>query len=510
MMPVATRAGHGPRPYKISILYRLQYIFKKERVVFSISALILMLSGACGITGPSIEARQQTISFGTAPQLSQGGSATVTATASSGLAISYSSTTPNVCTVDAGTGIVTDLIGGTCTIAANQSGNSTFAPAPQVTQSITVNFNPDQTISFGPVPVLSFGGTARVTASASSALAVRYSSMTPTVCMVDSTSGLVTDLTVGTCSIAADQPGDTYFNPAPRVIQSITVSAPSGSTVPAAPTGVLATAGTVSNTVSVIVGTTNSGGSPITGYTVTSKPAGISATGTAFPLTVSCPSTCSGYAFSVTAANALGSGAPSEYADVITAYNVVETFYEPDTQPNNSIFIGSFTFNATTGTVTNLRGTLSESMTGGAVGYPNDTMTWLTLNNQLSSVYEPTLGGVLVTTFLLPTTNTLSTAWGGNGWEPGTGNSQYYGFPGALNPKAGGVGNAYARIFVNTANPAAALTQAQVDKLAYADCAAGGMMSSVCMTGTTIAGYGTVGSMSGYPKSQIITKGLAE
>jgi len=510
MMPVATRAGHGPRPYKTSILYRLQYIFKKERVVLNISALILMFLGGCGITGPSIEARQQTISFSTAPQLALGGSATVTATASSGLAISYSSTTPNVCRVDAGTGIVTDLIGGTCTIAANQSGNSTFAPAAQVTQSITVNFNPNQTISFGAVPTLSFGGTARVAASASSGLAVRYSSITPTVCTVDSTSGLVTDLTVGTCSITADQAGDANIKPAPQMTQNITVSAPAGITVPAAPAAVKVTAGSAPNTVSITVGATNSGGTPITGYTVTSNPAGITATGTTFPLTVSCPSTCSGYAFSVTAANVLGSGVPSEYADVITAYNVVETFYEPDTQPNDSIFIGSFTFNATTGTVTNLRGTLSESMTGGSVGYPNDTMTWLTLNNQLSSVYEPTLGGLLVTTFLLPTTNTLSTAWGGNGWEPGTGNSQYYGFPGALNPKAGGVGNAYARIFVNTTNPTAALTQAQIDKLAYADCAAGGMMSSVCMTGTTIAGYGSIGSMSGYPKSQIITKGSVE
>jgi hypothetical protein len=61
-------------------------------------------------------------------------------------------------------------------------------------------------------------------------------------------------------------------------------------------------------------------------------------------------------------------------------------------------------------------------------------------------------------------------------------------------------------IFVNTANPTAALTQDQIDKLAYADCAPGGMMGATCMTGTTEAGYGTVGTMSGYPVSQVITK----
>jgi hypothetical protein len=61
-------------------------------------------------------------------------------------------------------------------------------------------------------------------------------------------------------------------------------------------------------------------------------------------------------------------------------------------------------------------------------------------------------------------------------------------------------------IFVNTANPTAPLTQAQIDKLAYADCAPGGMMGATCMTGTTVAGYGTVGAMSGYPVTLAITR----
>ena len=118
----------------------------------------------------------------------------------------------------------------------------------------------------------------------------------------------------------------------------------------------------------------------------------------------------------------------------------------------------------------------------------------------MSSVADPTLGGLRVATFLLPTSNTLSTGTGGDGWTPGTGFGLYYGFPGA-NP-----GNAYAMIFVNPANPEAALTQAQIDRLAYADCTRGAMMGSTCMTGTTVAGYGSVGTMSGYPVAQTITK----
>jgi hypothetical protein len=193
-------------------------------------------------------------------------------------------------------------------------------------------------------------------------------------------------------------------------------------------------------------------------------------------------------------------------------YNVVTTWLEPETQPNDSIFIGSFTFDDITHTVSNLHGFLSESMTGSALqGYPNDDMTWLSLNYQLSAVYDATLGGLLVTTFLNPNTNTFSTnpAFGGtDGWAPGS-SGTYYGFPtkgtGIANP-----GNAYAMIFVNTTNPLAPLTQAQIDKLAYADCAPGGMMGATCMTGTTIAGYGETGTMSGYPVSQTITAAVPE
>jgi hypothetical protein len=476
-----------------------------------LTSLAVLSLGGCGDYGPAVIANPQTISFGTAPPLALGDSATVSATASSGLAVSYSSTTPSICSVNSGTGVVTDITAGTCIIAANQSGNSQYAPAPQVTQSLTVFFNSDQTISFGAAPILSLGGTASVLATASSGLPVTYSSTTTAVCTVGSSSGLVTDITAGACIIAANQSGNVNFNAAPQVTQTITVSVPPKITVPGAPTGITATAGNASNTVSVSIGATDSGGSPITSYTVVSSPSGITATGSGSPITVTCPSTCAGYAFSVIASNTIGNSVPSALSDAITNYNVFETFHEPDTQPKNTIFIGTFTFDSTTGTVSNLQGILSEAMTGGSIAYPNDNMTWLTLGNQLSSV-PVTLGGVnglLVTTFLLNTTNTLATSptFGGtDGWSPGTGSGLYYGFPSATNPSAGGVGNAYAMIFVNTTDPTTALTQAQIDKLAYADCTTGGMMGATCMTGTTVAGYGTVGTMSGYPVSQTITK----
>ena len=65
-------------------------------------------------------------------------------------------------------------------------------------------------------------------------------------------------------------------------------------------------------------------------------------------------------------------------------------------------------------------------------------------------------------------------------------------------------GNAYALIFVPD-SPLGALTQAQIDKLAYAGCSPGGMVGTACMTGTSAAGYGSDGTMGGYPASQVIT-----
>jgi hypothetical protein len=482
--------------------------WQKIHRVIVLSAFSGWLLAGCGGggDGPAIEARPQTLQFvGAAITLQLPGSATVVAKASSDLPIRYSSITPTVCSVDGSTGVVSALATGVCSIAANQSGNTTFAQAPQAIQTIPVVVNPSQTIRFAAAPELSWLGTATVSAVANSGLAVSFNSATPSVCAVNEKSGLVTSLAAGTCTITADQAGDANYHAAPQAMQSLPVSVPSGITVPGAPAGVTATVANAINEITVSIGATDSGGSPITGYTVTSIPAGITATASASPVSVTCPSTCSGYAFQVMASNRIGQGAPSAASDVLTNYNVVETFYEPDTQPRDSIFIGSFTFNSTTRTVLNLHGILSESMTGSQLAYPADNMVWLPLNNQLSAVSDAALGGVLVTTFLNSNTSTFSTMSGGDGWSPQAGvdiGGVYAGFPkAAQNP-----GNAYAMIFVNTDNPLAPLTPAQLNKLAYADCAPGGMMGAVCMTGTTVAGYGAVGTMSGYPVSQKITK----
>ncbi len=80
----------------------------------------------------------QTITFGALNSVVFGAAPfPITATASSGLAVSFASTTTLVCTVSGST--VTVVAAGTCSITASQSGSANYAAAIPVTQSFTVN-----------------------------------------------------------------------------------------------------------------------------------------------------------------------------------------------------------------------------------------------------------------------------------------------------------------------------------------------------------------------------------
>ena len=456
---------------------------------------VALAASACPGEGPRIEARPQTIVFSPAPvpELNQA-TVTVSAIASSGLAVRYGSATPAVCTVDEASGFVTAAASGTCTITASQPGDTRYAPAPQVTQDVVFAFA--DVLEFAPAPSLNVYDLATVSAVASSGAPVGYAITTPSVCAVDPDTGLVSALSAGECTIVATA-GELEAS------QVITVYGPAGATAPGTPSGITATA-LDGATAMVRIGAVQAGGSPITGYGVASSPPGVTASSATLPIVVTCPSSCAGHRFTVTASNELGTSAPSAPGEIVTRYQVIATFHEPDTQPNDSIFVGSYTLNASTGTVTGLSGELSESMTGGPTPYPDDNMSWVTLAHQLSSAPVTLDGadGLLVATFLHDTTDTLSPdpRFGGtDGWSPGTGMGLHFGYPGP-NP-----GNAYARIFVNPADPTASPTQAQLDRLAYADCTPRGMMGSTCMTGTAEAGYGTGGTMGGHPVSQLTT-----
>jgi len=227
----------------------------------------------------------------------------------------------------------------------------------------------------------------------------------------------------------------------------------------------------------------------------------------------------------------------------VGTYNVITTWYEPDTRPKDSIFIGSFTYDGVSRQVTDLAGILSESMTGDwpAPGSPPlYDMTLLDLTYQMNdwvasysgptnappstNWHDDTLGGTFATVFLKNTTNTYSTLFGGDGWSPQAGanvGGVYHDFP---SPYGSSIQNAYALIYVPDSvsaltpggsltlnwNEAAGTGSLGLAYSSYADCAPGGMMGATCMSSWSTAAYGTVGTMSGYPLSQTITAAVPE
>lgn len=146
---------------------------------------------------------------------------TVEARASSGLPPSFSSATPEVCTL-AGSSVSFTAVG-TCTIGANQGGDSEYDAAPEVQQSFEVGIG-TQTIRFTtspPEPALIGGPEYTPSAHASSGLPVVISSATPAVCAVSGAS--VSFAAAGICTLAAQQAGDASYLPAPELTQSFEV-----------------------------------------------------------------------------------------------------------------------------------------------------------------------------------------------------------------------------------------------------------------------------------------------
>jgi hypothetical protein len=166
----------------------------------------------------------QTISFNPLPDKLVGDPPfSITATASSGLPVTFASLTPAICTVNGNT--VTLISTGTCTIQATQAGNAGFNPAPPITQVFAVKSTQksDQTITFAKPPDKRLGDPPfALSASASSGLAVSFTGNTPDVCTVSGNT--VTLIATGACSITATQDGNATINPASPVTRSFDVS----------------------------------------------------------------------------------------------------------------------------------------------------------------------------------------------------------------------------------------------------------------------------------------------
>jgi hypothetical protein len=154
----------------------------------------------------------QTISFGAlADRDIASGAFDLSATASSGLTVSFVSLTPSVCTVS---GVRLTLAStGTCSIRASQAGNATYDAAPSVDRSFQITSNGllAQTISFAVLPTRYAGARGfDLAATASSGLTVQYQSLTASVC---------------TCTVRASQAGNAKYAAAPTIDRSFSILA---------------------------------------------------------------------------------------------------------------------------------------------------------------------------------------------------------------------------------------------------------------------------------------------
>ena len=162
----------------------------------------------------------QTIDFTQPASVPVGSSFTLSATASSGLPVTFSSQTATVCAV-AGD-VVTTVGAGTCTVLARQAGDVGYWQPVSTTRSFTVQALA-QTINFGTLGDRVLGsGNFGLSASATSNLPVQFASLTVSVCSVSGAT--VTLVATGTCQISATQPGDAVYAAAPSVVRSFAIT----------------------------------------------------------------------------------------------------------------------------------------------------------------------------------------------------------------------------------------------------------------------------------------------
>jgi hypothetical protein len=192
--------------------------------------------------------------------------------------------------------------------ATNSVGTGTASAA---SNSITPTGS--QTITFANPGTQNFGTTPTLTAISTSGLTVTFSSSTTSICTMTS-GGALTTIAIGTCTINADQAGDSSVAAAPTLSRSFSIVA----ATPGAPTIGAATAGDGQANVT-FTAPSFTGGTSIMGYIVTSSPGGITATGLSSPITVTGLTNGTSYTFTVVATNSAGAGSASASSNSITA-----------------------------------------------------------------------------------------------------------------------------------------------------------------------------------------------
>jgi hypothetical protein len=187
------------------------------------------LAGTSAALTETVNPAAQTIAFGSIPNQTYGSAPfAVSATASSGLAVSYAASGP--CTVSGNTVTLTGV--GSCTLTANQPGDATYVPALPVSQSFMIAPEPESlTLSVSPGS-LQQGQPANLSAQlvpapGTGATAVFYDGATVLgfAPMASGSASFTTSLLAGPHTLRAYFPGNANLPSASSSSQPLVVSA---------------------------------------------------------------------------------------------------------------------------------------------------------------------------------------------------------------------------------------------------------------------------------------------
>jgi ELWxxDGT repeat protein len=172
----------------------------------------------------AINRATQTVTFDPLPEKTYGDAPlNLSATATSGLNVTFSSSDASVASVEGGT--ITILKAGAATITASQAGNDNYN-ATSAEQTLTVA-KASQTITFDELPTLqSDDEPIELVAEASSGLPVAFQSEDETIATIDGATLTITGS--GTTSITATQAGDDNYLAAEEVVRALVVEEVTG------------------------------------------------------------------------------------------------------------------------------------------------------------------------------------------------------------------------------------------------------------------------------------------
>lgn len=226
---------------------------------------------------------------------------------------------------------------GACTVIANQPGNLNYNAAPAVTSMVAASLASQVPLTASASPsTIAYNGTSTLSTSGGSGMgAVTYAVTSGTACSISGST--LTGVGVGSCQVTATKARDVNYQPVTSGPITITVNA----TIPDAPSGVTSSAG-VSNTEIDVSWRqpVNTGGSPITGYTVTSSGGQSCTTTGATICTVSGLTNGTPYTFTVTATNVAGTTPASLSTSALAPFSLSSNQTVPSAPRNITAVAG--------------------------------------------------------------------------------------------------------------------------------------------------------------------------